>query len=69
VPVTIPIFWDAGTFVGRGAGMRFTTAFLARGFQALALAFAAGFDFAALVRLGVRPRNGENAEIGTFSVS
>jgi hypothetical protein len=34
--------------------MRFTTAFLARGFQALALAFEAGFDFAALVRLGVR---------------
>jgi len=46
------IIWDAGTFVGRGAGMRITTAFLARGFQALALAFEAGFDFAALVRLG-----------------
>ena len=37
MPVTIPIIWDAGTFVGRGAGMRYTTAFLARGFQALAL--------------------------------
>jgi hypothetical protein len=49
--------------------MRFTAAFLARGFQALALAFEADFDFAALVRLGVRPRNGENAELGIFSVS
>ena len=38
MPVTIPIIWDAGTFVGRGAGMRFTTDCLARGFQALALA-------------------------------
>jgi hypothetical protein len=38
------------------AGMRFTTAILPRGFHALTVAFEAGFDFAALVRLGVRPQ-------------
>jgi hypothetical protein len=47
--------------------MRFTTAFLARGFQALALAFEAGFDFAALVRLGVRfVRLGATGFVGGF---